>query len=77
MRIHLRFHCGSAGKASAIVRKWCEIRREKYMPTGYKAEVTFTTTTMSTFMNELTNATGGDYHFENDAGLLLVECVID
>lgn len=47
------------------------------MPTGYKAEVTFTTTTMSTFMNELTNATGGDYHFENDAGELMVACFID
>lgn len=77
MRIHLYFHSRSAGKASAIVRKWCEIRREKYMPTGYKAEVTFTTTTMSTFMNELTNATGGDYHFENDAGLFVAERLID
>lgn len=59
------------------MRKWCEIRREKYMPTGYKAEVTFTTTTMSTFMNELTNATGGDYHFENDAGMVVVERIIN
>ena len=47
------------------------------MPTGYKAEVTFTTTTMSTFMNELTNATGGDYNFENDAGMVVVERIIN
>lgn len=32
-----------------------------------KPEVTFTTTTMPTFMNELTQVTGGDFRFEDDA----------
>lgn len=62
----------AAGKATSVVRKWCEIRRDKYTATDYKAEVTFTTTTMPTFMNELTQVTGGDFRFEDDASGLTV-----
>ena len=50
-----------------MIRKWCEVRRDKYMANEYKAEVTFSTTTMATFMNELTNVTGGNFHFEDYA----------
>lgn len=30
--------------------------------------MTFTTSTMMTFMNELTNITGGDFRFDDDSG---------
>ena len=57
----------ASGKAASVIRKWCEVRRDKYMANEYKAEVTFSTTTMATFMNELTNVTGGNFHFEDYA----------
>ena len=57
-----------SGKAAPILRKWCTIRGSDYTATEYKAEVAFTTTTMVTFMNELTTATGGAYRFESDTG---------
>ena len=59
-----------SGKAAPILRKWCTIRSSDYTATEYKAEVAFTTTTMVTFMNELTTATGGAYRFESDTGRL-------
>lgn len=62
-----------SGKATSVVRKWCEIRRSKYTSTDYKAEVTFATTQMPTFMNELTNVTGGNFKFEDFAS----KCVLN
>lgn len=64
--------CRHSGKATSVVRKWCEIRRSKYTNTDYKAEVTFATTQMSTFMNELTNVTGGNFKFEDFASIYVL-----
>ena len=55
-----------SGKVTPILTKWCSIRSSDYTATEYVAEVSFTTTTMMSFMNDLTRVTNGAFRFESD-----------
>lgn len=58
--------CRYSGKVTPILAKWCSIRSNDYTATEYVAEISFTTTTMMSFMNDLTRVTNGAYRFESD-----------
>ena len=59
-----------SGKVIPVLSKWCSIRSSDYTATEYVAEVSFSTTTMVSFMNDLTRVTNGAFRFESDTRIV-------